>query len=455
MRKRILVFIGLTVFVVWHVPAMGVTEQERLKALEDKVQALEDELLLKEKKGTPAVSFWKNDFFLSTPDEEFWMKIRGNLHLDTKFYYDDSRNPTRFDIRRARMDFQGMWYKYIYFRVQAEFADSPYIRNAWADFTFADWLHLRGGQMKPPFSTSWWTLDNRVNFLERGAGGPMYPFFDRGWYIWGDLFYKALTWNLGVFTGAGAEKGSNYDKYGDIDDGKDYFGRLFYTPFKQREGSVIQGLNLCLQGSTGKQSAPTRQFESGYEAAVKHDKFWVWQTAWNNAEIERRDRCGAELHYIFGQFSLSSEYLVTQWEDIENAGVKEDGEVTSWSTWVSCFLTGEKKQVSNFGWKQPNPKMDFDPVHLEGTGAWEVIARYTITETERDLFKVGILKGADTVDEYTVGLSWTWNPMIRWQLNYVRLEGNRSGIQTGSGSTKGTRWVENEDMIGLRMIFKF
>jgi phosphate-selective porin OprO/OprP len=399
------------------------------------------------------------------------MKIRGNIHFDTKFYWGDSdNNPTRFDVRRARMDFQGMWYKYIYFRVQAEFADSPYIRNAWVDYEFRDWLHLRGGQMKPPFSTSWWTLDNRVNFLERGASTPIYPYFDRGWWVWGYLFDETLTYNLSAWTGAGMELD---DPRGDIDDHKDYIARLFYSPFKNQEGSVLEGLHLCLQGSRGEQSVPTKRFEiGGYGAAIRDDKFWTWETekidfdadgdSNSRGEISRRDRWGAELHYIGGPFSFSSEYLVTHYDDIDVFNtdtdvrmIREDGNIKSWSTWVSYFLTGEKKEVSNFGWKQPKPKTNFDPVHFRGTGAWEILARYTKTETDEDLFDRGILKGSDCVDEYTVGVCWTWNPMVRWQLNYVHLEGNRDGIQTGSGSTKGTNWVEDEDMIGLRMTFKF
>jgi phosphate-selective porin len=485
MRKGIPILIALVVIVVWHLPAMGQEEtgQDRLKALEDKIQALEDELqqvkkdtakvkdvpretkeTFQKKKVTPAFAFWKNDFFLSTQDENFWMKIRGNLHFDTKLYGGNSENPNELDIRRARMDFQGMWYKYIYFRVQGEFADSPYIRNAWVDYKFRDWLHLRGGQMKPPFSTSWWTLDNRVNFLERGASTPLYPYFDRGWWIWGYLFDKTLTWNLSAFTGAGMDFD---EKKGDIDDHKDYIARLFYSPFKNDEDSVLKGLHLCLEGSLGKQSVPTKRFERGaYGAAVRDDRFWTWETEKKaqHGEIDSRNRWGAELHYIGGPFSLSSEYLVCRYDDIEvfdNNNVRmisDDGSIRSWSTWVSYFLTGEQKEVSNFAWRQPNPKTDFDPVHLTGTGAWEVLARYTSTKTSESLFRKGILEGADRVDEYTLGLSWTWNPLIRWQLNYVHLSGR--GIQTGweddnHGGQPGKNRVDHEDMVGLRMIFKF
>jgi len=472
MKKLFLIFITLFLMVAWFGTAMADSAQDQLNTLEKKIKSLENEIqqikdssistqseeLIKKKKATPVVAFWKNDFYLSTLDENFWMKIRGNLHMDTKLYSGNSANPTHFDIRRARFDFQGMWYKYIYFRCQAEFADKPYARNFWADYKFADWLHLRAGQMKPPFSTSWWTTDNNVHFLERGAGTPMYTYFDRGWWIWGDVLNNTLTWNLSAFTGAGMEY--DYNK-GDIDDHKDYVARLFYTPFKNKKDSVLQGLNLCIEGTTGRQSVQTSRFEGrGFGAAVRDDKYWTWTKT--TTEIGSRDRWGAEIHYILGPVSLSSEYLVTEWNEIETAaGIDEDGWFSSWSTWVSFFLTGEQKKVGNFGWKQPKPKENFDPINFKGTGAWEVLARYSKTKTDSSLFKERILTGADRVDEYTVGLAWTWNPMVRWQLNYVHLSGD--GIRTGftneknryDENTPGKEYIDTEDMVGLRMIFKF
>jgi len=448
---------------------LGKQAKEREKIItgiiEDKKKK---DALLKKKKALPLLAYWKNDFIISTPDENFWMKIRGNLHFDSKFYGRNSDNPSEFDIRRARMDFQGMWYKYIRFRVQAEFADSPYIRNAWADYKFRDWFHIRAGQMKPPFSTAWWTKDNNVNFLERGANTPIYPYFDRGFWLWGNTLKNTLTWNLGAFTGAGMDKDNNK---GDIDDHKDYIARLFYTPFKNHKGTFLEGLHLVVEGAIGRQSVPTKRFEKkGYGAAVRDDKFWTWETESNggHGEIKSRDRYGVELHYLNGPFTLSSEYLVTRYDDINVCAedghkvIGEDGSVRSWSTWVSYFLTGEQKEVSNFGWHQPKPRSNFDFVHLTGTGAWEILARYTKTKTSDSLFNrhsyggkdYTILKGADRVDEFTLGLSWTWNPMVRWQLNYVHLHGD--GIRTGdSNNPAGKNRVDSEDMAGLRMIFKF
>ncbi|MFH1842344.1 MAG: hypothetical protein ABIF77_03995, partial [bacterium] len=120
---------------------------------------------------------------------------------------------------------------------------------------------------------AWWTKDNQVNFLERMAGTPTYPYFDRGWWFWGNIMHESLTWNLAAFTGAGMEL--DYPK-GDVDDHKDFFARLFFTPFKNLDDSPIQGLNLCVEGSTGKQSVPTKRFEQGgYGAAVRDDKYWT------------------------------------------------------------------------------------------------------------------------------------------------------------------------------------
>ena len=65
-----------------------------------------------------------------------------------------------------------------------------------------------------------------------------------------------------------------------------------------------------------------------------------------------------------------------------------------------------------------------------------------------------ILRGSSQVDEYTLGLSWTWNPLIRWQFNYVHVEGNE--IQTGdSNNSAGKDRVDDDDLVGLRMFFKF
>ncbi len=453
--------------------------EERVKTLEMKLQEMEkatatvqkQEEIIKEKKAIPAFSFWKNDFYLETPDGNFSMRIRGNIHFDMKAYGGNSENSTQFDLRRARADFQGTFYKYITFRLQAEFADSPYIRNAWVDYAFRDWLHFRAGQMKPPFSTSWWTMDNNVNFIERGSTTPVYPYFDRGLWLWGDVMNKTLAWNLSAWTGAGMEL--DYKK-GDIDDHKDIIARIFFSPFKNDKGHFLEGLHLAVQATHSNQSVPTTRFETGgMSTQIRDDKMWKWRTeqSFSKGEIGQRNRWGVEAHYIGGPFSCSTEYLETKYDNIDvfekSSGAKVldvDGTLSSWSTWVSYFLTGESKTVSNFGWRQPNPKVDFNPVKMQGSGAWELLARYTHTDvserffarTEYDGNSYRIMDGAPWTDEYTFGVNWTWNPLVRWQLNYTHVTAGESGLYSGDGANlAGEGQSQNEDMVGMRMIFKF
>jgi len=441
-----------------------------LAASSDEMETTKDPV---ENNGTiPFHVYWKNGFYFSSYDRKFHVRIEGAAHFDSKFYIsEESANPSQFDIRRVRIGFRGSLYDYLSFRLQAELSEPPRIRHAWVDCEFRPWLHLVAGQMKVPFSTSWLTPGNNVNFLERGANTPLHPYFDRGFLLWGDLFGRSITYNLGVFTGTGMERDNSN---GDIDDHKDLVVRIFTAPFFNTDLKPLKKLYLVGEWSGGGQTIPTNRYElRGYGAAVRDDKFWIWETNdVGHGEIKRRDRWGAEFHYIYGPFSLSSEYLVVRYEGIElfasdgSQLLDECGEISSWSTWMSYFLTGESKTVSNFGWKQPNPKRNFNPSKLTGPGAWELLIRYTRTETDKNLFETTtyagdehrILMGSYLINEYSAGLSWTWNPLIRWQLNYVYLEGDDKygGIRTGHEENEdGYEYVDTEQMVGLRMIFRF
>jgi len=470
MRKLGLVVITIFASVLF-VRFPAIAEEPNPEPAVEVKQADPGEELIKKQKAIPLVPYWKDGFVFSTADEEFVLKIRGNLHFDTRFYGSNSANPSTFDIRQTRLDLQGDLYRFLSFRLQTEFADTPYIRNAYVEMNFREWLQMRAGQVKPPFSTDWWTLDNNVNFLERAAGTPVYPFLDRGFWLLGSFFSKSITYNLSVWTGAGIELDS---PRGDIDDHKDCIGKLFAAPFiTLKDYPFLQNINLCIEGAYGRESIPTTRFETkGYRAAVYDSRYWTWETQNPGyGEIGGRNRWGAELHYIWGPFAASTEYLVTEYTDVEvydqkggNLVIDDYGKIRSWTSWVAFFLTGESKKVSNDGWRQPNPKKNFDPIHLKGWGAWEVLFRYTLTKTDDDLFQTvsfedktyRILAGADDVYEYTFGVSWTWNPLLRWQFNYVHLDGNGGGILTGDKNNKeGEKRVNDEDQYAMRMIFKF
>lgn len=421
---------------------------------------------------TPLKAYYRDDFILETEDGSFQLRIRGNLHFDTRLYQGEEFGGVQnFDIRRGRIDLRGRIHRRFTFRIQPELAGSPYLRNGWADWEITPGLHVKWGQMKVPFSSSWLTLDNNVNFTERGTAGPIHPFFDRGFLLWGEVAGGLVGYDLGVFTGSGTDRDVSS---GDTDSGKEWAGRLLLRPFAGAEGEGPRGLTLALEGTWAGMTTPTDRYETrGFRAANYGTALWRWRTEQVigtdgrttdrvAAEVDARHRLGAELHLVRGPLVFSTEILRIRYEDITlhhdlyRGGTRvvhepirsRSGSIHSWSTWGSLYLTGESKSLEHSGWRTARPETVFGE---NGPGALEVLARYSRTWSDPGLFEsatvagfretsqelpmeysgptpgtgnsvsAAVLAGADRVHEVTLGLNWTLNSMVRLQLNDVFL----------------------------------
>jgi phosphate-selective porin OprO/OprP len=463
--------------------------------------------------GIPLEGVFKNGFTLRTADGKNELRLAASFQLDSRFYFGDSVAPDSFDIRRARLDFNAKMYDFMSVRIQAALEDNPYVRNAYLDLGRGNTWNLRIGQMKVPFSTKWLTLDNQVNFIERASAEPVYPFFDRGLMLWGNVADKALNYQLGVYNGNGVDAEGNK---GDIDDHKDAAARLFYQPFRHRKGSAVEGLYVVGEGTYALTSSATRRFETrGLLAANFESMLWRWRadqvigtdgrnTDLTSTEIDSRTRIGAELHYLNGPLTLSAEWLKTDYDGIavyhdymvgssrvaREPVLTRDGSIRSLSVWGSWFLTGERKIVDAFGWRQPTP---LKPYTGKGTGggAWEVLARFSQTETDPQLFDTlrvngyaagelppsilspvgegnsvtaSVLQGSGSVREMTLGVNWTMNYYFRIIFDFTTIkaldfEDGRSGIVSGGNSelsdpTAKNRLVELEHMVAVRFVVR-
>jgi phosphate-selective porin len=456
-------------------------------------------------------------FLLRTHNKTIELKLAASAQLDGRFYEGSSVAPHSFDIRRARIDFSARLFDRVMIRIQGAFEDTPYIRNAFIDVRFWSVLHLRVGQMKVPFSSTWLAFDNQVDFLERPTAEPLYPFFDRGAMIWGDLFGQRITYNFGVFTGAGVDLDANK---GDIDNSKDIAWRLFLQPFRGSSHRWLEGIYLAGHGTWGMMSVPTRRYETrGLGTPNFESLVWRWRTEQvlgNNgrntdqigAEIDSKTRWGAELHYLYGPFTFSAEWAMVRYDGIKifhdfyqgskrllrQEVLSTDGTIHNVSGFVSYFLTGEQKYLDNFGWRQPLPRR---PVFLSprGIGAFELLARFSATFTSSDLFNsqkvagyrsgdftdpnaklagaaagdgasvtAAALEGASKLYEITGGVNWTMNYHLRVQLNYVYLwapdyaEGKNGIISAGnselSDTTLKNKIVKSEHMLAFRFIMR-
>jgi phosphate-selective porin len=436
------------------------------------------------------------------------VRFGASAHTDARAYFGNSVAPSSFDIRRARFDLRGGHDDWLDIRIQAALEGSPYVRNAWAEIRPNHQVAIRVGQMKVPFSTSWLTTDNEVNFVERATSTPVTPFFDRGVMLWGRIADDRLTWQTGLFNGSGidADTGSS-----DIDDHKDVVLRFFGSPWRSGD----RGLFAAVQAIRGQASVATRRFEtSGMRTPTYESLVWRWRTeqllASNShasdritADVGRRDRLGAELHLVNGPLSTSLEWLEVTWSDITifheylvgNTPLVRDpvmtrsGSTESVALWASLFLTGEHKRVDAFGWRQPDPIRPWT-VGSGGSGAWELLLRVARTRTSPELFdevrvsgftdadlpepglptvgagasvRAAVLDGASTMWEVTAGLSWTLDHHARLQLNLTSLWAvdqptDGGGILSGGASDIGRRHQttesERETAATIRLIVR-
>jgi phosphate-selective porin len=456
---------------------------------------------------------YRDGFEIRSPNGATQLRIGASLQLDWRTFLDDSEAPNSFDIRRARIDFRGRLREWITYRIQISLENEPYVRNAWFDLGWSEAFHLRAGQMKVPFSTSWMTFDNQVNFVERATAAPVYPFFDRGLMAWGQVFDNTLTYQLGAYNGSGIDLDT---PRGDIDDHKDVALRLFAQPFRGSDSKALRGLYLVGEGTYGPQSVATKRFESGgLTTAGFESRIWRWRLEQVigtdgrsidsiTADIDSRSRWGVEAHWLNGPLTASFEYLVLSYDGItitheyfqgsnrllSDPQLEGSGDVRSASLWVSWFLTGEHKYVDAFGWRQPAPDSELKP-GSGGTGAWELLARLSTTTTDRNLFetvtvpgytaeqlaalggvavgegesvKAAVFDGAAEAVEATLGVNWTLNPNLRLQFNLIHLwvpdPETNGGLLSASNSDLGditarNRKVDSQTSAILRAIFRF
>jgi phosphate-selective porin OprO and OprP len=440
---------------------------QKFESVKETAAKLEqEEAKLKEEKKTRAIAYFKDGFFIETPDNKFKLQMGGTLNFDTRVF-ESGKSPSSFDIRRARYDMRGnMTYGGIeqVFRLQLEMADStPAVRNAYWIFKFMPELNLQVGQFKiPAGGADFLTEEAHVNFVEYSTDTPISPHFDRGFNIISSFMGGKIQSCIGMFTGTGTD----YDNaQGDWDNDKNYALRLMLVPFKDSENVYIKGLHLAGSFEDGLQSNKTVRGEANNRTENFESNWYRWIAS--RVDLEERRRYGGELHWIIGAFTASYEFNRVEWDNL--TVYNSSGKVVNHlddtyhsdvhQIWLSYFLTGEQKSIEDvfFNWRQPKPKKNFSI--KDGTwGAWEVIAKYALHDTSEDLFDGGanaILDGVNKGYSVTGGVRWTWNPRTRIMLdvNYLKSDEGKGITVNRNDQGAGVReYKDTETGLLMRLI---
>lgn len=356
-----------------------------------------------------------------------------------------------FFIRRARVVADGTLYKNIEFKTEFDFEnynsvsfDESFI--GMKNLPFVDTVRI--GQMHVPFGLEAFTSSRFLPMIERSPlFDAFYQEFAPGIFVADNYLDKHVTMqhmfhridNFAQFNGASFGDG----KYA-------YSGRVSALPVYEDEGRSLLHLGVAYQIRTG--SAPL-DFNGGTTAPPNSDthssdliRFRARQSLRDavglqgdnsrvidtgNIIADDVQSVNFELLGYLGSFWLQSEACFSHVDNAyypATAAATSRGDLNYWGAYlqVGYFLTGEQRGYDRrFGkYDRVVPKENCFLVRDEngciqhGTGAWEVVYRYSYVDLNDDHVLGGIY------GEHTVGVNWYWTSNIKIQFNYVNGQRN-------------------------------
>jgi len=221
--------------------------------------------------------------------------ISGFVNLRYQFT-DEKGKYDGFDVRRAYLTLKGKATQSLSYKLQVDFAGTPKILDAYAEWKAAEFFSLQAGQFKLPFSLenpysplNLETSDNS-QIIDNLASGTKDVVSSNGRDIGlqasGKFFkqtdFSLLEYKVGVFNGAGINTTENNST-------KDFAGTLFINPFKTLtiSGSLLAGrakINNVNQTRNrfgfglkyeDKDFLLRSEFIKGKDASTKKDGFYV------------------------------------------------------------------------------------------------------------------------------------------------------------------------------------
>ncbi|MFL5342337.1 MAG: OprO/OprP family phosphate-selective porin [Gemmataceae bacterium] len=384
----------------------------------------------------PAVAGWDNGFFLRSADQQFVLRITGQLQADFRGFANrgDITDFDTFLVRRARLGIEATAAQYYEFRLLPDFGQgTARIQDSYVNVHYWDQLQFEAGKFKQPFSYEQLIQDRFVPTMERSLIDQLVPQRDAGLMIHGQkLLGDRLDYAVAISDGV-----INGDL--DTNPGKDLAWRVVVRPFNSEAfGPWLRGLQAGMAITTGVEGglAPailrtpgTVQF-LGYLPAVREDG--------------RRSRFGPELAYFWGPLGIVAQYLYeTDQFRTSPARPRVTETINGYFAMATLLLTGETRTTYSAAIDPLRPFAIRHP--LCNPGAWELVFRMSrLVLDPTALFAAGPDRLADPAvssngaTELTLGMNWYLNKWVRTQLNWeyawfdrpVRLGPGAAGLLT-------------------------
>jgi phosphate-selective porin OprO and OprP len=399
---------------------------------------------------------YKGGFYIRS-EEEGGMALRlgGAFQADYRHYLEEERADNRFDIRRARLRFNGDLTRWVRYGLEYEFQgnETSNLVDAYAELGKVP-ASLRMGQFKEPFSLEWQTRDKGLFFAERSFAYSLGPGRDIGLMLHGTIWDGRFTYALGAFNGDGPD-GSTRGTESDAPEGA---ARLVLAPFKAGGPGWLQNLQLGGSGTYGaidtanislnvKSTGMYGSSRSLYR--LSHDtKFGVLQ------DVDSLWRLGLEAFWSYGPVALTGEVVHLRFSGLKPAGeTAQDADFRAGYLSAMWALTGEPFILSR-GVVQPlYPHRFFDPE--SGTwGAFVLAARVDHFEGDEDWITSGAHVSVRRADTYSLAFNWLLFPMVRVVLDLSHTDmSDRIRVRVRPDGT--VDYVDEENVATLRMSLDF
>lgn len=372
--------------------------------------------------SAPIVNIGSDGFHFTSADGEFSLSLGGYLQTDSRFFLDDDQDLTdTFLVRRARINVEATFYKYITVRFLPDFGGgTTVIQDAYIEWHQFGAAKVRAGKFKSPISLERLQSATNILFVERALPSNLVPNRDIGIQLSGDFANDNILYHAAVVNGA--QDNASIDT--DTDDGMDIVGRLFVNP--SSKSSFLGGLGFGIGASAGKAGTNLPAYRTPGQATFFRYNDTV------TAE-ENQQRLSPQAQFYRGPLLIHAEYVLSSIE-LRQAEVVEKVKNQSWQIAGGYILTGEPATTETL-----TPFSPFDPTKGKW-GAWQIAARYSELSIDDDAFISGFadpLRSADEAKAWAIGLNWYWNSNARIVFNFERTK-FEGGAEDGDRDDENT-----------------
>ncbi len=420
-------------------------QKQRLAVLERKLE-IQEEAAKAAAASAPRLTISSARFQFGNIDNSNFIRLRGTLHADNRVFSGDSVSETAdtFILRRVRPTIEGTFGGIYDFKFMPDFAGGrSIIVDGYVAARFSPATVVTVGKFKPPVGLERLQSSADIRFIERALPTALVPNRDLGIQLSGDFAGGAFAYQVGYFNGV--TDGQSSDNLAtpdvEVDTAGDYAARVFFQPFVNSDNFNLRGLGFGVGATyvevagSAANTALSAYRSPGQQSVFSYRANTATGVTPNNATFAdgERLRLAPQFYYYRGSLGVLGEYTQVE-QDVTRvigATVRSDSLTnTAWQTTLSWFITGEEEAFRGF-----TPGSTWQP-GKDGSGAWELVARYHELDIDDAAFAGGAnsfanpLTAVSKVTAYGVGVNWyPWNT-VKLSANY-ELSSFQGGAATG------------------------